>query len=85
MKNNSNVAVRETLFHVSKRKEIARVWKIVISASEIIGALLVASIICTIVSEDGNPLWFFVSLFNGNIGTERRICDSFGKRYQHDP
>ncbi|MBP5593302.1 MAG: ABC transporter permease [Clostridia bacterium] len=77
MKNNSNVTVREPLFHVSKRKEIALVWKIVIYASAIIGALLVASIICTIVSEDGNPLWFFVSLFNGNIGTERRIWQFF--------
>ena len=77
MKNNSNVTVREPLFHVSKRKEIALVWKIVIYASAIIGALLVASIICTLVSEDGNPLWFFVSLFNGNIGTERRIWQFF--------
>ncbi len=65
--------IREPLFHVIKRDNLNIKIKILIYAVAIFGALLIGSLICTIIAPRGNPIDFFSSLFKGAIGTERKL------------
>lgn len=70
--NNATQNVREPLFHVAKRDNLKPLWKIVIYAVAIIVSLFIGGIIASLVSR-GNPFSFFVSLFKGCFGSERKI------------
>ncbi len=65
-------AVREPLFHIAKRGPIRPVRKIIIYAGAIFLSLLLGGIICSIAAS-GNPFLFFISLFEGVCGSERKI------------
>ncbi len=68
----SNVAVREPLFHIVKRGQIP-LWKaIAIRSGAIIGGILFSAILCGIIFQ-ASPFSIIGSLFNGILGTERRI------------
>ena len=63
---------KEPLIRLVKRDALP-VWKVVlIYAIAIVVGLVLASIICSLFSTK-NPIDFFASLFEGAIGTERRI------------
>ncbi len=62
----------EPLFHITKRDNLQTKWKILIYAISIIGSLLIGGIICSL-AYHGNPFSFFISLFEGCFGTERKI------------
>lgn len=70
---NQKKVVREPLFHIAKRDNIKNGHKVLIYACAIVLALLVGSIVCTLISPKGNPLVFFTSLFEGALGSERKI------------
>ena len=69
--------IREPLFRVEKRDNLPKWKKALIYAISIFGAMLFASIICTIASPKGNPLTFFTSLFSGVFGQSRSIWETF--------
>ncbi|MBR1867495.1 MAG: ABC transporter permease [Clostridia bacterium] len=58
-----NKTVREPLFHVVKRTDIDPKKHALISASALVISLLLSSIVCSLVSEEGNPVYFFEALF----------------------
>ena len=70
--NNTTSNIREPLFHVAKRDNLETKWKIIIYAVAIISSLFIGGIICSLVSR-GDPFSFFVSLFEGCFGTERKF------------
>ncbi len=68
----AETTVREPLFHVTKRGQIP-LWKaIAIRGGAIVGGILFLSILCGIIFG-ANPFVVIGSLFNGVLGTERRI------------
>lgn len=67
--------VHEPLFRVEKRDSMP-FWKnAVVYGSAIVLALFLGSIICSIASPKGNPIKFFVSLFEGGFGQSRNIWE----------
>ncbi len=70
MANNSKI--HQPLFHIAKRDNLQTKWKILIYAIAILVSLLVGGTICSLVSR-GDPFSFFISLFDGCMGTERKI------------
>lgn len=70
---NQKVTVKEPLFHVAKRDNLPTKYKVLIYACAIILALVIGSITCALIGERGNPAVFFSSLFNGALGSERKI------------
>ncbi len=68
--------VREPLFRIEKRDTISFWQKVLIYAGAIFIALLIGGIICTIASPKGNPLSFFVSLFQGVFKQSRSIWET---------
>lgn len=64
--------VREPFFHIAKRDAIPwwQAWIIRILA--VLAALLISSVV-TVVLTDANPLEFFSKLYEGAVGTTRRL------------
>ncbi len=69
----AKISAREPLFHVVKRDTLKIGYKILIYAAAIIFALIIGSLICSIIAPMGTPIDFFGSLFNGAVGTERKL------------
>ena len=67
------VTVKEPLFHVAKRDNLQTKYKVLIYTIAILVALLIGSIVCTIIAPRGNPIDFFTSLFTGALGSQRKI------------
>lgn len=67
-----NNTIKEPLFHVVKRDDIKPLYKVIIYGVSILIALLIGAIMCSIVGR-GNPIKFFTALFEGVLGTERKI------------
>lgn len=64
--------IGEPLFHIAKRGNLP-LWKaIVIRGGAIVGAILFSAILCAIMFK-ASPFEIIRSLFNGILGTERRI------------
>ena len=63
---------KEPLLRLVKRDALPVKKIILIYAIAIVASLLVSSIICTLFSSK-NPIAFFVALFNGALGSSRRI------------
>ena len=74
MVNTKNI-VREPLFHVSKRDELSFGKKTIVYVASVFCALLIGAIICSIASPKGNPVMFFVSLFEGVFASSRSIWE----------
>ena len=70
---NQKVTAKEPLFHIAKRDNIQIKHKVIIYAVAIVVALLIGSIVCTIIASRGNPLIFFTSLFEGALGTKNQV------------
>ena len=70
---NKMVTTREPLFHVVKRDNLKTQHKVLIYACAIVIALIIGSLVCTIIAPRGNPIAFFSSLFEGALGSERKI------------
>ena len=70
---NNAKTVKEPLFHVVKRSNIP-VWKkLSFYAVSVVAALILAALFCSVSSSTGGFFDFFTQLFNGVLGTERRI------------
>ncbi len=67
-----NQIKKEPLLRLVKRDALSAKKIVMIYAIAIIASLLLSSIICTLFSSK-NPPAFFVSLFNGALGSSRRI------------
>jgi len=68
----ANKIVNEPLFHIAKRGNLP-LWKaILIRGGAIVGAILFSAILCGIVFGK-NPIKIIGYLFDGILGTERRI------------
>ncbi len=67
----------EPLFHVVKRDNLKGWQKILIYAIAIVSALIVGSLICTLIAPRGTPIDFFIYLFKGTLGTERKMLKFF--------
>lgn len=66
-------AVREPLFHISRRGDISLGKAVLIRAAAIVAGLILCSVLCTVIFEDANPFSVIAQLFSGNFGTSRRI------------
>ena len=63
---------KEPLLRLVKRDSLSPKKVVLIYTIAVIASLLISSIICTLFSSK-NPLDFFISLFNGALGSSRRI------------
>lgn len=63
---------KEPLLRLVKREALSTKKIVLIYAIAIVASLLLSAIICSLFSSK-NPLAFFVSLFNGALGSSRRI------------
>ena len=63
---------KEPLVRIVKRDVLPKRTVVMIYAIAIVGSLLLSAIICSLFSSK-NPLEFFVALFNGALGSPRRI------------
>ena len=63
---------KEPLLRLVKRETLPAKKIVLIYAIAIVASLLVSSIICTLFSSK-NPLDFFIALFDGALGSSRRI------------
>jgi simple sugar transport system permease protein len=63
---------REPLLRLVKRDALSKKKIVLIYAIAIVASLLLSAIICSLFSSK-NPLAFFASLFNGALGSSRRI------------
>ena len=70
MENNSTL--HQPLFHIVKRDNLKTTSKILIYAISIFGSLLLGGIICSL-AYSGNPIKFFISLFDGVLGSQRKF------------
>ena len=70
MKNQT--VIREPMFHISKRGSIKPLNKVIIYAVSIFISLFIGGVICS-VAASGDPFLFFMSLFEGVFGSERKI------------
>ena len=64
--------IKEPLVRIVKRDVLPKKKVVMIYAIAIVGSLLLSAIICSLFSSK-NPLDFFVALFNGALGSSRRI------------
>ncbi len=70
----NNSTVHEPLFHIVKRNSISKLKKCLIYFVSVFIALALGGVICTLASKgEGNPVMFFTSLFDGVLGTQRKI------------
>ena len=68
----NNKSVREPLFHIAKRGQIPLLKAIMIRSIAIVGGIFFSAVLCGIVFG-ANPFAVIGSLFDGVLGTERRI------------
>ena len=73
---NEKTAVREPLFHISKRDEMPAWKSAIIYVVSVVAALLLGSIICTLASPKGDPIKFFTSLYKGVFASDRKIWET---------
>ena len=67
-----NQIKKEPLLRLVKRDVLSKKKVVLIYAIAIVASLILSSLICSLFSSK-NPLSFFVSLFNGALGSSRRI------------
>lgn len=68
---------REPFFHIAKRTNL-QPWKAFsIRAAAVVAALLVSSVVSSIITDGEGIGEFFANLFDGVFGTERRILNLF--------
>jgi simple sugar transport system permease protein len=67
-----NQIKKEPLIRLVKRDALSKKKIVLIYAIAIVASLLLSAIICSLFSSK-NPLAFFASLFNGALGSSRRI------------
>ena len=68
----TNKTVKEPLFHIAKAPVMPAYKTILIKLGSVAVGLVLSAIICAAVSGN-NPFDFFVYLFNGAFGSERKI------------
>ena len=64
--------VKEPLFHIVKRDYMPLRKTLLIRVGAVLGAILLSCILCGIVAKE-NPFYAFSALFDGALGTERRV------------
>ena len=67
-----STVVKEPLFHITKRDKMKTWNKVLVYAVSIFVSLFLGGVICSI-AANGDPFLFFISLFEGVFGSERKL------------